>query len=912
MIISKNKTITLIALFLMLTIAASIIALPIANAQVPTRYLPNNIYISAQSPTGINQKLIISYFMDRLPIDVGEIAGTVAGEQLRASWSGYVITVTHPDGTNETLNMPASDPVGGGWFFYTPTELGTYTLQIFFPGQWKNTTTYNTFYSADMSPPAKFVVRQEPIINWREVPLPDDYWMRPIAGPAASWSALASNWLGGAGNNYPVGSSGGSTTSYGYGPAPESPHILWTRMSYPVGDIEDTRFGTVANRYGGYQAVSWSNNVILDGKIYCNPPGSIYAIPGDYQIWDLKTGELLYTNHTQTQPSVGQIYWYDTGNEHGLNLILWRTSGIELPEIVRCANATTSVLGYLPLRRGAEFTINRTATPTALVTGTLLEMVDAYTGATMAFIANASTGGTEVRDKLGSRLFYSAVNYGTTAAPNYYLQIWNSSAGTMVSSQNSTGAWQWRPSGGSGSGASNSYFGATGTNCVHDGRLMFTLNVSIASILGPRNAILNQTGTIQAVREGEYIIIGANGQNNVGGAGVVKGFLKCYSLKPKEEGRLLWESTWTPPLSDPNWYQPTSGIVAVNPENEVIIYNSETELINPIVYDMKTGEELWRGNATEEPQYSFYGYQTVIYENMIITGGAHSGVNTAYDARTGKIIWRVVSPIEGSESPYGNDLARGFTVSDGKLYTSISEHSPSSPLWRSPGLKCFNITTGELMWQLLAWASSIKISDGMMTYFNNYDGEVYCIGKGPSATTVSAPQTVPALGSSVTLTGTVTDQTPTGRRNVNNLMDFTLKGTPAISDEDMRYWMEYKFMGQGKPANAKGVNVTLTAIDPNNNYILIGTTTSDITGAYGFAWEPEVPGTYQITATFAGSKSYYGSTAITYMSVGPEAIAPTFPEPQPPFDPTMTILYAAIAIIIAVALVGFLLFRKKP
>jgi hypothetical protein len=217
------------------------------------------------------------------------------------------------------------------------------------------------------------------------------------------------------------------------------------------------------------------------------------------------------------------------------------------------------------------------------------------------------------------------------------------------------------------------------------------------------------------------------------------------------------------------------------------------------------------------------------------------------------------------------------------------------------------------MWQLLAWPSSIKIADGMLTYWNLYDGQVYCIGKGPTGTTVSAPQTVPALGSSVTLTGTVTDQTPTGRRNVNNLMDFTLKGTPAISDEDMRYWMEYKFMGQGKPANAKGVNVTLTAIDPNNNYIPIGTTTSDITGGYGFVWTPEVPGTYQIYATFAGSKAYYGSSAITYMSVGEAPPAPADIPPEPPLPPyEMYTLYAAIAIIIAVAIVGLLLLRKKP
>ena len=32
--------------------------------------------------------------------------------------------------------------------------------------------------------------------------------------------------------------------------------------------------------------------------------------------------------------------------------------------------------------------------------------------------------------------------------------------------------------------------------------------------------------------------------------------------------------------------------------------------------------------------------------------------------------------------------------------------------------------------------------------------------------------------------GTVTDSTPTGRRNTNDIVDWTLEGTPAISDEE--------------------------------------------------------------------------------------------------------------------------------
>ena len=96
------------------------------------------------------------------------------------------------------------------------------------------------------------------------------------------------------------------------------------------------------------------------------------------------------------------------------------------------------------------------------------------------------------------------------------------------------------------------------------------------------------------------------------------------------------------------------------------------------------------------------------------------------------------------------------------------------------------------------------------------------------------------------ITGTVTDQTTTGRRNANYNFDFTLQGTPAISDASMGRWMEYMFENQAKPTNATGVPVSLSAIDPNGNMVSIGTVTSDINGNYGLAFKPDVPGTYQI------------------------------------------------------------------
>jgi hypothetical protein len=71
----------------------------------------------------------------------------------------------------------------------------------------------------------------------------------------------------------------------------------------------------------------------------------------------------------------------------------------------------------------------------------------------------------------------------------------------------------------------------------------------------------------------------------------------------------------------------------------------------------------------------------------------------------------------------------------------------------------------------------------------------------------------------------------------------------------MTAWMEYLYEQKVKPTNATGVEVKITAIGPNGEVTNIGTTTSDIYGNYGIAWIPNAQGSYQIVASFEGTKS---------------------------------------------------------
>ena len=182
---------------------------------------------------------------------------------------------------------------------------------------------------------------------------------------------------------------------------------------------------------------------------------------------------------------------------------------------------------------------------------------------------------------------------------------------------------------------------------------------------------------------------------------------------------------------------------------------------------------------------------------------------SAYNLQTGEKLWAWNTGSSGYETPYGVWTLWTFscgTVADGKFFCPEG-HMYSPPLYHGAQQLALNTTTGEPVWSILSFdvTSAPAIADGYMMTLNAYDNQIYCYGKGQTTTTVTAPLTSAVKGHSVTITGSVTDQSPGA------------KGTPAISDENMTSWMEYQYMQQPKPENVFGVKVTLTAVDPNGN-----------------------------------------------------------------------------------------------
>jgi hypothetical protein len=263
---------------------------------------------------------------------------------------------------------------------------------------------------------------------------------------------------------------------------------------------------------------------------------------------------------------------------------------------------------------------------------------------------------------------------------------------------------------------------------------------------------------------------------------------------------------------------------------------------------------------------------------------------------TGELEWESAVDACGLEGPYQYwpMYGKGKLLADHKIYITTGEHSHTQPLFREWKLYCFDAETGAGIWNITGLMNTLSIADGYLVAHDSMDNQIYCFGKGQTATTVEAPLTAVPLGSSVVIQGTVTDQSPGA------------KDTPAIADEDMTAWMEYMYHQRPIPMEAKGVPVTLDAVDPNGNFVHIDTVRSDMGGMFKKMWAPEMEGEYTIIATFEGSDSYSSSYAETALGVGP-APAPSGPiEPEPTEPAEAPLITTEIAIIIAVVVVAII------
>ncbi len=547
------------------------------------------------------------------------------------------------------------------------------------------------------------------------------------------------------------------------------------------------------------------------------------------------------------------------------------------------------------LRTGKMYYMNPIAAPFNGVTPTFIEytagapsVVVPGAGADQTFTANLKT-------LSGSQLytinpFTGAITSNITAMAGLYHAGWVLSSQIINATRGDYRLINWTTSGTSNNFASRIVYNvscAFNPSYLTAGYLTYqypaNLDVNNATMMSQPYYVTYQTDLEAGIciYQGRFINGNVNGGRLIG-----------YSLTT---GQLMWNITTTETPFNPGTAVPDQGIYSCVMENGIIEGFNE-----------KTGALLWK-TQIDGAWGEFWGYvQASAYGVFMYFG--YDGIY-ALNWTTGKIAWHFYAPATPFETPYNYNgtSVYSFTgsplVADGKLYIDNNEHTPSAPYTRGWSFYCINATDGTLIWKVNEPMVAGPMADGYTTAADGYSGYMYVFGKGTSTTTVTAPDIDVSLGTGITIKGTVLDATPAQMNK------------PCVSEASMGAYMSYIHLQSPIPTNLTGVPVQLTAIDSNNNVIDIGsTTTNGYYGTFSYAWTPPKQGLYTITASFAGSPGYGSSSAATAVTVGPAQETPKTPEANPPTD--LTPLYygiaaAAIAIIIAVAIVGILVVRKK-
>jgi hypothetical protein len=872
----KNKTMTIVvALILMISMTMSTVALPAAKgAGTKVTYA----FIGATpNPNGLGQETLFRFGI------------TDQTASALYSWTGITVSVTSPDGTKTTLGPFHSDATGGSWCYFTPTMVGNYTLQSHFPQQINAATDTvapaGTVMLASDSPVVTFVVQQTPIPSYPNVPLPTDYWTRPINDQFLSWATIGGNWLT-ASNLAPTY----NRIAIGNDNAPKSPHILWSHSLNQAAGLVGGSMSPWSNitfdrmSAGDAYEGKFLGSVIMLGNLYY-PDSSSVGLTRQYNCINLHTGETLWTKTLLNNLTLsrGQIFSWNTMDLLGSYAYLWTT-----------ANAGTRPLLSLPSTAG---TIWCAFDP---INGNYMYTLYGIPSGTTAYGAN------------GELLIY------TLNQANGWMTMWNSTnipalyASTDIGSM---GWGQWEPEG--------KVVNATGLTGTTTNGLPSS---SYLTPLGLNGYMWNLTipkgllGSVLSVLD-DRIIGGTYNTTAVN--------LWAVSIAPGTLGQLLYNTVWSPPA---NW---ASGNVTIGwqatsdySKNGVLILGVK-ESIQDYAFSTETGQYLWATQpGSDYLDYLMIGSSATssrlidaIYNGRFYQG-SYAGVLHCYDITNGNLLWTYTASNPYAESAnWAQWPLYPMFIANGMIYFTSTEHSgyeqtlpPGAPMI------CLNATTGALIWREdglfrgTHWGGYPIIGDSIIATMNTYDQQIYAIGKGPSTITVQAPMTGVTMGDSLVIRGTVTDVSPGTQQDALKLR--FPNGVPAVSDANMSDWMGYVYQQFPTPTNINGVQVTIDVIDANSNYRNIGTTSSDSSGMFTLTWKPDIPGSYTIIATFAGSQSYYGSSAeSSFVASAPAPTASPYPVVNlPPTE--MYFAISTVAIIIAIAIVGavlaMLMLRKRP
>jgi hypothetical protein len=866
-----QKIATLFGLMMIVSMLATVAITPV-QGQSYTGHKKTYAYIGATpNPVAVGEEVLVH-------LGISE-----ALQITQDKWFGLTVTVTKPDGTTQTLGPFNTDSTGGTGTILVPDQEGTYKLQTHFPAQWYNYSTNDLFlgqqtvrcyYESSDSEVLTLIVGAEASQFWPGFSLPTEYWSRPIDSQIREWYSVSGSWLS-------PGSYGGAE-ALGQDDAPETAHIIWQKQLQIGGLAGGTGISEPAAVFPGdaYEG-KFSNSLVIMGVLIYqkfDSVGESVTTGGTNLIgakkvdnWivavDIHTGETLWEkalydpNGNRVVPQYGQVMYWKSFNTQGVYPILF-------------CGVSGGFFG------GASST---------------LEAFDPYTGRWLFEYQNMPSG-TRMYGPNGEIIIY------TLNQQAGYMTIWNSSSvidAYWGTTENSPMFGSYQPQG--------KIINATGkcpvTYATPFGYNGYTHNITIpkgllgsAQLIYPDDVIV---GYQRLETSGMFTVVTLNDAPFV-----------LWGIDAKT-GALKFNKTIAAPAGNV-----TLSVSTGSQDDRVIVIWSK-ELRQFWAYSIDNGNLVW-GPTPAQNYLDIFAMYPRIYNHILYSNGM-SGIMYAYDAKTGNLLWNYTYKDPWSEtlwSDYWSSL-RPRIIADGKIYLGQSEHSVNQPQPRGAPFVCLNATTGEVIWQIAGlfrqtdWGGSAVMGDSIIATMDSYNQMVYAIGKGATATTVSAPDTSVEYGKAVTIKGTVTDVSP-GTADEKIKLRFP-NGVAAVSDDSMSDWMLYVYKQFNRPTNASGVQVSINVIDSNGNYRTIGTTTSSPEGFFSYTWTPDISGEYKVYAVFEGSNGYYGSRAENAFTVEEEAQPTATTQPSATIPPYETYIIAmGVAIIVALALATLLIIKKKP
>ncbi|MGB9959956.1 MAG: PQQ-binding-like beta-propeller repeat protein [Candidatus Bathyarchaeales archaeon] len=709
----KTITLTLILASLMLVatptqpvqaqLAEQQPSITVPSGVTPDIVVPTYAYMSVR-PTvvGINQIVLVNLFPLPAP-------------NANRKFKDMKVTITKPDGSQQVVTMDSYVADGTAWFEWIMDKAGTWQFKFEFPGIYYPagryylgyivTNTSGTLYtqSAYYQPSSSKVINVTVLENyvalsWPEMPLPTDYWTRPIPYEYREWWKIAGDWpwYGPAGQHYSLAreiwdelypnTNPYWSAQYYFTPwvqGPESPHVVWKRQSSIAGIIGGDYGIEIYNVDIFSNVNSWGNpNIVVNGMAFQSytKPGSGKTAKTYWMCYDIRTGELYWERPLETGESAPTVIEYFnqgllpggavTGtHEHVTSVYLLSISGGYLRKYSPWTGAMVGNYSISPLT-GSGGTYYRNGYVLAVQDLGAAAAPDRYR------LINWTTFGTSTT--LKARVV-SNTSYARSSLPTYI-------------------DWQ-------------SKLGATISKLMVGGAPANTTIRGFDLITGKElwNVTVNEwqySGSCDVADHGKIAMLAE------------QGYYIAFDLKT---GKLAWKSeTFDYPWDTPAfgayavasaygmiYHMGYTGVYAINWTNGKIVWKYEAPAATPYEtpYIDENGQAVYSFNVDAHVvDGKIYVYNTEHSATVPITRGWQLH---CINALTGEGIWKVA--IAGASSKHEDDIG--------------------------------------------------VIADGYLTLFSS-DGYTYCFGKGKSQTSVAVSQDVVAKGSTVLVKGSVLDMSP--------------------------------------------------------------------------------------------------------------------------------------------------------